>query len=40
VDSPVLAKRQLEQEFANFKSSRRKTCAPKSEIPDLVNHGT
>jgi len=32
VGSPVLAKRQLGQEFANFKSSRRKTHAPKSEI--------
>jgi hypothetical protein len=30
--SPVLAKRQLGSEFANFKSSRRKTRAPKSEL--------
>ncbi|CAO2176214.1 unnamed protein product [Urochloa humidicola] len=30
--SPVLAKRQLGQDFANFKSSRRKTRAPKSEF--------
>jgi len=32
VGSPVLTKRKLGQEFANFKSSRRKTRAPKSEI--------
>ena len=32
VGSPVLTKRQLGQEFANFKSSQRKTRAPKSEI--------
>ena len=32
VGSPVLTKRQLGQEFANFKSSRRKTRAPKSKI--------
>jgi hypothetical protein len=32
VGSPVLAKRQLGSEFANFKSSRRKTRAPKSEL--------
>jgi hypothetical protein len=30
--SPVLAKRQLGSEFANFESSRRKTRAPKSEL--------
>ncbi|CAN6231822.1 unnamed protein product [Urochloa humidicola] len=30
--SPVLAKRQLGPEFANFKSSRRKTRAPRSEF--------
>ncbi|XP_022683481.1 zinc finger BED domain-containing protein RICESLEEPER 2-like [Setaria italica] len=32
VGSPVLAKRQLGSEFANFKSSRRKTRPPKSEF--------
>ena len=32
VGAPVLTKRQLGQEFANFKSSRRKTRSPKSEI--------
>jgi len=32
VGAPVLTKRQLGQEFANFKSSQRKTRAPKSEI--------
>jgi hypothetical protein len=32
VASPVLAKGQLGREFANFKSSWRKTRAPKSEI--------
>jgi hypothetical protein len=30
--SPVLGKRQIEEEFENFWSSRRKACAPKSEI--------
>ena len=32
VGSLVLGKRQLEEEFANFKSSRRRARAPKSEI--------
>jgi hypothetical protein len=32
VGSPVLGKRQIEEEFENFRSSRRRACAPKSEI--------
>jgi len=32
VGSPVLGKRQIEDEFENFRSSQRRACAPKSEI--------
>ena len=32
VGSPVLGKRQIEEEFENFRSSRRRASAPKSKI--------
>jgi hypothetical protein len=32
VGSLVLGKRQIEEEFENFRSSRRRACAPKSKI--------